>query len=181
MYQTLHNILYDRLLSIILKRTLRLQHLRTWWVKPCLFLVLLPVCSAAIAQSSLTDQWVYGERYLARIGKNSPEDLERAFLRAEQLYFGYEKPKESPFSPVVMVLHGPEVGIFFDHNYERYKHLVDLAARLTAFGVVDIRVCLTRMKVMGEPPEVLVPFVGTVPFGPKEEKRLKKEENYLLF
>lgn len=133
------------------------------------------------AQSSLMDQWVYGERYLARIGKNSPEDLERALLRAEQLYFGYENPKEGPFTPVVMVLHGPEVGIFFDHNYERYKHLVDLAARLTAFGVVDIRVCLTRMKVMGESPEVLVPFVGTVPFGPQEEKRLKKEENYLLF
>jgi intracellular sulfur oxidation DsrE/DsrF family protein len=66
-------------------------------------------------------------------------------------------------------------------RYQKNKHLVDLAARLTAFNVVDIRVCETRMGVLGQPVSSLVPFVSTVPFGPAEVDRLVNEEEYLYF
>ncbi len=80
-----------------------------------------------------------------------------------------------------MVLHGPEVEIFSRYNYSRFKEIVDLAARLTAFGVIEINVCETRMGSMGLQPNHLFPFVGTVPFGPAEVSRLLEEEDYLYF
>lgn len=117
--------------------------------------------------------------YLARIGNNSPKELERALVRVEQ-YFLADQP-EGDYQPVVIVLHGPEVRLFMRDRYQKNKHLVDLAARLTAFNVVDIRVCETRMGVLGQPVSSLVPFVSTVPFGPAEVDRLVNEEEYLYF
>ncbi len=117
--------------------------------------------------------------YLARIGNNSPEELERALVRIEQ-YFLADQP-EGDYQPVVIVLHGPEVRLFMRDRYQKNKHLVDLAARLSAFDVIDIRVCETRMGVLGQLVSALVPFVSTVPFGPAEVDRLVNEEEYLYF
>ena len=117
--------------------------------------------------------------YLARIQQNSPKDVKLALLRAEELYLGGEISDEQP--PLAFVLHGPEVAIFFKNNYREYKSIVDLAARLSAFGVIDIAVCRTRLGVMGQDPAKLFPFVATVPFGPDEVERLLTEEQYVYF
>ena len=58
---------------------------------------------------------------------------------------------------------------------------MDLAARLSAFKVVDIKVCRTWMGGQRLDESQLPPFVATVPFGPAEEKRLMEEENYVYF
>ena len=58
---------------------------------------------------------------------------------------------------------------------------MDLAARLTAFGVVKIQICETQTGVLGRNKSNLLPFVGTVPFGPAEERRLLQQEGYLQF
>ena len=117
--------------------------------------------------------------YLARIQLNSPEELKEALLRAEQLYLNGQVTDET--EPPAFILHGPEVSVFFKENYETHKAIVDLAARLSAFKVVDVRVCRTRMGILGREDDVLYPFVGTVPFGPAEIKRLLDEQNYVYF
>ncbi len=129
----------------------------------------------AITADQQTESDVAG--YLARIEKNSPEELERALKRAEMLFL--EGTLKGQADPAIFVIHGPEVGVFFKDNYPKYRSLVDLAARLTAFKVIDIRVCETRIGVLGRERNVLMPFVGTVPFGPAEEQRLVDEEGYV--
>ena len=117
--------------------------------------------------------------YLARVLLNSPEDVNKALLRAEELFSsGKVGPGDKPMA---FVLHGPEVKIFFKDNYEQYRSIVDLAAKLTAFNVVNVKVCRTRMRGMGERESTLVPFVGTVPYGPAEIKRLVDKERYVYF
>lgn len=117
--------------------------------------------------------------YLARLELNTPQELHSALLRAEMLFLDGSLQGQLP--PATMVVHGPEVAVFFKQEYPQNKTLVDLAARLSAFGVVDILVCETRMGVMGRSPLELFPFVGTVPFGPDEEQRLITEESFLYF
>ncbi len=118
--------------------------------------------------------------YLVRIDQNKPEEVEAALLRAEALYLDGATLLPSP-PPIALVLHGPEVEIFFRENYKRYKKIVDLAARLSAFEVVDIKVCRTRLRFLEQNKSALVPFVGTVAFGPDEIERLTEEEGYVRF
>lgn len=117
--------------------------------------------------------------YLARISLDAPNDLKNALIRAENLYL--EGKAGQADAPLSFVLHGPEVALFFKENYQQNKEMVDIAARLTAFKVVEVRVCETRMGVLGRDRSELVPFVGTVPFGPAEINRLLKTEKYVYF
>jgi len=118
--------------------------------------------------------------YLVRIDQNKPEEVEAALLRAEAFYLE-SSPLLSSSPPIALVLHGPEVEIFFRENYKRYKSIVDLAARLSAFQVVDIKVCRTRLRFLEQDEVSLFPFVGTVAFGPDEIARLTEEEGYVRF
>jgi len=117
--------------------------------------------------------------YLARIQLNSSDEVHNALKRAELLFL--QGHLEGKIPPVRFVLHGPEVAIFFQDNYLKHKELLDLAARLSAFNVLEIQVCETQMGVMGRESSGLLPFVGTVPFGPAEADRLLKKEKYVYF
>ncbi len=118
--------------------------------------------------------------YLVRIDQNKPEEVEAALLRAEAFYL-QSSHLLSASPPIALVLHGPEVEIFFRENYKRYKNIVDLAARLSAFQVVDIKICRTRLRFLEQDEASLFPFVGTVAFGPDEIARLTDEEGYVRF
>lgn len=118
--------------------------------------------------------------YLVRIDQNKSGEVEAALLRAEAFYLKSTPLLES-IPPIALVLHGSEVEIFFRKNYKRYKSIVDLAARLTAFQVVDIKICRTRLRFLEQDGESLFPFVGTVAFGPDEVARLTEEEGYVRF
>ena len=117
--------------------------------------------------------------YLARIGYNDPVQLSDALERIK-VYFD-ENGSESSFSPITMVVHGPEVEIFEQTNYETYKSIVDTAAQLSALGVLDIAVCETRVRYSGLDPEKVYAFVDKVPFGPAEVNRLIGDESYTYF
>jgi intracellular sulfur oxidation DsrE/DsrF family protein len=117
--------------------------------------------------------------YLARILSDSPEEVAGALARAEKWHAEGKLPQGA--NPIAIILHGPEVEIFFKDNYEEYKKIVDLAARLSAFGVVDVRVCETQSGIMGRSRSSIHPFIGTVPFGPTEGKRLLDQQNYVYF
>lgn len=117
--------------------------------------------------------------YLAQVKLNSPEDLRAALERAEKLFLDGKVRRGE--NPLAFVIHGPEVAIFFQDNYQKYKDIVDVVARLTAFEVIELNVCRTRMGVLGRRQDALVPFVGTVPFGLNEIERLINEKQYVYF
>lgn len=138
-------------------------------------LILLLLSFGSFAQT----ESVNPDGYLARILSDSPEEVAHALGRAEALYLEGKLPANA--NPIAIVLHGPEVEIFFKDNYDEYKNIVDLAARLSAFGVVDVRVCETQTGILGRSRSSVHSFIGTVPFGPTEVKRLLNQQNYVYF
>ncbi|RMG54810.1 MAG: hypothetical protein D6717_08995 [Gammaproteobacteria bacterium] len=76
-------------------------------------------------------------------------------------------------APVAVVLHGPEIAFFTRKGYASHRELIDLAGRLDAAGVIEVKACRTRMRMMGVKEEDLPDFVETVPFGPGEILRLQ--------
>lgn len=131
-------------------------------------------CSSAFSQSDLPPSG-----YLARINHDSPEEVANALERAQMLYDEGRLPENS--DPLAIVLHGPEVEVFFKDNYDEYKNIVDLAQRLSEKGVVDVRVCETQTGIMGRSRSSIHPFIGTVNFGPSEVDRLLRQQNYSYF
>jgi intracellular sulfur oxidation DsrE/DsrF family protein len=119
-------------------------------------------------------------RYLAEIKVNTATELNELLKRAEALFDQGDFSSEKDV-PVAFILHGKEAKSLFYTNYKSNKALVDLAARLSAFEVVDIKVCKVWMHGEGLSEDQLPPFVGTVSLGPREEKRLIKEQGYVYF
>ena len=114
-----------------------------------------------------------GARLYADINVHTPEELELLFDRVEALL---ERPKSKAEPPVVsLVLHGPEVEFFALKNYKRYKKLVDRAAKLAAFGAIDMSICQTQMRQRGIGKNDVPAFLRQVPFGPAEVERLRKQ------
>lgn len=111
--------------------------------------------------------------YLFDVVDNGPEELGRLFMRAESLAQN-AKTEEQDIS-IAMVIHGPDLNIFENRNYHKYKSLVDTAARLDAFGVIDFKLCQVLAFHEGFNEEDFPPFMEFVPFGPDEITRLKAE------
>ena len=106
------------------------------------------------------------------------EGLRILFDRAEELAMA-PRPKGEDAS-VVLVLHGPEVEFFAIKNYDEYRDIVDQAARLDAFDVVDVRMCQTMMGERGIEQNDIPSFIELVPYGPGEVEQLK-QEGYVAF
>jgi len=107
---------------------------------------------------------------LADISLHSVKELELLFDRVEQLL---QRPLSEGEQPLVsLVLHGREVEFFALKNYDKYKNVVDRAAKLAALGAVDISICQTQMKNFGIASDEVPSFLRQVPFGPGEVKRL---------
>jgi intracellular sulfur oxidation DsrE/DsrF family protein len=109
--------------------------------------------------------------YIASIELHTTAELHAVLERADQLLADGVALQSEPAS-VTFVLHGPEVISLLRQNYLQNKATVDLAARLSALGVVDIKACETWMGGNGVNPDNLQPFVGTVNYGPSEIRRL---------
>ena len=117
-------------------------------------------------------------RAVLDISVHTIEELRVVLDRAEQLAM-------APYSgrgedSVVLELPGPEVVFFAISNYEQYRDIVDQAARLDAFEVVDLRICETMMSEYGLEPDDIPSFIERVPFGPGEVERLQRE-GYVYF
>ena len=106
------------------------------------------------------------------------DELKVLFDRAEQLALAPQPPGGE--ASVVLVLHGPEVEFFSISNYDRYKDIVDQAARLDAFDVVDVKICQTMMEIRGIPRDDIPAFIEQVPLGTVEVERLVRE-GYVYF
>lgn len=83
--------------------------------------------------------------------------------------------------PIVMMLHGKEANRFLRSNYSANKAMVDQTAKLAAYNVIKVQICLTWMADNMHAEDELFPFVSTVPFAPDELERLVSEESYTEF
>lgn len=117
-------------------------------------------------------------RYLARIEVHTATELQALLQRAGTLY---QQQNLDADGPIVFVLHGSEARTLLRDNYQANKELVDLAARLSAFEVVAIRVCERWMGWQRLEMRELMPFVETVPNGPAEINRLLEREGHVYF
>lgn len=118
------------------------------------------------------------DQFIAQVQAHTESEIETLLGRAEGVL---EKVlKGEPVTPIQFVLHGEEVRMFFRRNYGAHKSIVDQAAKLDAFNVIDIKVCETWMRLQGESLGELYPFIETVPLGPAEERRLVKQ-GYIYF
>ncbi len=115
--------------------------------------------------------WAEDERYIAQLHAHTPQELAGLLSRAE----AWAQSKSAyPDHPIAIILHGSEANVFIKNNYSKYQPLVDQAAKLDAFNVVDIKICERWMGFNEVQRNELPPFLDTVPFGPEEERRLIK-------
>ena len=156
--------------------------MKTWliilgWFVACGLLAPSALAQTRIAAMVLADD---GERtgYVAQIEAHTKPEIEALMDRAEAVVDQVLSGKQ--IEPIQFVLHGDEVRLFFRRNYKENKALVDRAARLDAFDVIDIKVCETWMRIQRESEAELYPFIETVPLGPAEERRLLNE-GYIYF
>ena len=120
------------------------------------------------------------EKYLADISIHTPQELFDILARADELLErGVYSVTDS--SPVVFLLHGDEAHILFKTQYENNKPIVDLAAKLSAFNVVTIKVCDIWMQKNNLYSEDLQPFVSIVGNAIAETERLVTTESYQYF
>lgn len=78
--------------------------------------------------------------YLADLEQHNADEIESILKRAELVLQG-QMSSYPDYPPLTMVLHGDEAALFTRKNYLKNKQLVDLAARLDAFHVIDLRIC----------------------------------------
>lgn len=77
--------------------------------------------------------------------------------------------------PVVIILHGSEANSFTSQGYAKNRMLVDRAARLSAYRLIDVRMCETWMSENNVEAADIPAFIDTVPYAPEEIERLEAE------
>ncbi|MGD2137696.1 MAG: DsrE family protein [Gammaproteobacteria bacterium] len=112
------------------------------------------------------------------ISVHTAEELAVLLERVEQLAMT-PRPRGEEAS-IVLVLHGPEVEFFSIKNYHKYRDIVDRAARLDAFDIVDVKICRTMMNIRGIDRDDIPSFIEQVPLGTDEVDRLVSE-GYVYF
>ena len=95
--------------------------------------------------------------------------LERAYMIYEQT-----PSAERAALQVVLVLHGPDVMFFDLRNETEHARILDLAAKLDAYGVFDFKMCTVSAQSRDISAEHLPAFVELVPYGPREISRLEE-------
>ncbi len=111
-------------------------------------------------------------RMMGKPEVHTADELLALLTRAERIASGLDEYTTT--DPIALVLNGEEIDLFKRENYRQNKALVDLAARLEAFNIVDIKVCKYWMYQRGIDTRDLPPFVQTVPEAEQEVKRLQK-------
>jgi len=131
----------------------------------------LPISAAVSVQEKTKEQaWpvIENKSYLFDVSNHSIEELEALLIRAEEV--SQTHPADFDDLEIVMILHGPDIDWFTQQNYEHNQKLIDLAARLDAYDVIDMKVCEATMQKRGVIQEDLPGFIESVPYAPTEIK-----------
>lgn len=111
---------------------------------------------------------IENKSYLFDINKHSIDEFQALLTRAEEA--SKNKAEDYPDLEIVMVIHGPDIKWFTLENYDDNKQLIDLAARLDAYDVIDMKVCEKTMSYNGVDRKDIPSFIESVPYGPAEVK-----------
>ena len=117
------------------------------------------------------DVQVFRNRLQANVEIHSTDELRALLEKAERIANG--ETQYNTEDPIAVVLHGAEINAFVRSNYRDNKSLVDLAARLDAFNVIDVKVCQRWMGANGINEGDLPPFLEPVQWGRAERERLE--------
>jgi len=112
-----------------------------------------------------------GASYVADISVHSAADMRSVLNRVDRL-ISMPRAADQPAN-IALILHGPEIDFFNIDNYHRYRSIVDQAARLDAYNVIDIKMCETMMKERGLSKSKVPGFIDFVPDGEVEVRKLK--------
>jgi len=112
---------------------------------------------------------IENKSYLFDLSGHSIEELEAILVRAEEVFQAH--PEDFEDLEIVMVIHGPDIDWFTHQNQEHNRQLIDLAARLDAYDVIDMKVCEKTMQFRGITLDDLPDFIEPVPYGPAEVKQ----------
>ncbi len=115
-------------------------------------------------------------QYLFDVSNHSADEMEALLFRAEEIRETH--PDGFNDLEIVLILHGPDINIFKRENYIRHKPLVDLAAKLDSFEIIDIKICEKTMSYMGIDRDEIPAFIESVPYAPDEIRRLG-EQGYI--
>ncbi|GGY52697.1 hypothetical protein GCM10011297_26870 [Bacterioplanes sanyensis] len=144
----------------------------------CCLMLMSTLVVAEPASQSLMPQVSAPQKLQALVELHTADELQQLLSRAEQIAGGEGQYRTE--EPIAIVLHGQEIQLFKRSQYSTHKSLVDLAARLDAFNVVDLKVCQRWMGDHGVVAEELPAFLEPVPFGGAEVQRLQ-EAGYAFF
>jgi len=86
-----------------------------------------------------------------------------------------EEDRVGPGTPLIIMLHGDHANAFVRDNYPANKKRVDQTALLDAYGIIDVKICATWMRLNDITEADIPPFIETVPYGVAELERLRKE------
>ena len=118
------------------------------------------------------------EQRYADVANYSEADILALMNKAEALFNSVaDKSVDEPWP---FILHGSEIHLFNMANYSEHKELIDLAAKLDAYGVVDFKVCKRWMTGFGFDPASLPRFIEAIEDGPQTSSLLK-EKGYVRF
>ncbi len=115
-------------------------------------------------------------QYLFDVSNHSAEELEALLYRAEEIREAHAEGYDD--LEIVLILHGPDINFFRQENYIKHKPIVDLAAKLDAYDIIDMKICETTMSNMGVARSEVPAFIESVPYAPDEIRRLG-EEGYI--
>lgn len=143
-------------------------------------LVLCLSLSLCCAVTRADGEGATDQRFVVDIELQTLDQFNLLLRRAEQLLLS-GKVQQQGEAAVVFVLHGPVLRSLVRQNYAANRETVDMAARLSALEVIDVKACRTWMGGNGVNEADLQPFVESVSYGPGEVKRLVQQDNYLYF
>jgi intracellular sulfur oxidation DsrE/DsrF family protein len=130
------------------------------------------IASISAADAVAEEGILVPKKLQADIALHTLAELRQLLEQAEKI--ANDESQYNVDEPIAVVLHGEEIKAFIRSNYRSNKALVDLAARLDAFNVIDVKVCKRWMGANGIMENQLPPFVEAVPFGVAERNRLEK-------
>ncbi len=121
---------------------------------------------------------VGNNQYMFDISGHSREELMALLKRADEV--AAVSAPETDNLGITLILDGPNIGWFAKQDYENNKELVDLAARLDALKVIDLKVSQQTVRHYGYSESEIPDFIDRVSFAPEEMRRLENSEYFKL-
>lgn len=121
---------------------------------------------------------VEDDQYMIDVSKHTQEEFFAFLKRADEIATLKAPDFDQP--NIALILHGEDIDWFTKRNYEQNKELVDLAARLDALEVIDLKISEKAMADRGYAEEDIPAFIDRVPFGPDEMQRLQGSGSFQL-